>query len=56
MPKAKAAPENNEQIGTISAPDIEGYASELKKMQEAVLKQASVPAKIFNKITKRRFK
>ena len=56
MPKAKAAPENNEQIGTISAPDIEGYVSELKKMQEVILKQASVPAKVFNKIAKRRLK
>ena len=44
------------QIGTISASDIEGYVSELKKMQEAALEQAGVPAKVINKITKRRLK
>ena len=44
------------QIGTISASDIEGYVSELKKMQEAALEQAGVPAKVINKITRRRLK
>lgn len=44
------------QIGTISASDIEEYVAESKKMQEAVLKQAGVPAKVINKITKRRLK
>ena len=44
------------QIGTISAPDIEDYVDELKKMQEAALEQVGVPAKVINKITKRRLK
>lgn len=44
------------QIGTISASDIEDYVSESKKMQEAALEQAGVPAKVINKITKRRLK
>lgn len=44
------------QIGTITAPDIEDYVSELKKMQEATLEQVGVPAKVINKITKRRLK
>ena len=44
------------QIGTISASDIEDYVVETKKMQEAALKQAGVPAKVINKITKRRLK
>ena len=48
--------ENNEQIGTISAPDTEDYASELKKTQEVVLKESGVPDKVINKITKRRLK
>lgn len=48
--------ENDEQIGTISAPDIEDYVSEMKKMQEVLLKQTGVPAKVINKITKRRLK
>ena len=44
------------QLGTISASDIEDYVSESKKMQEAALEQAGVPAKVINKITKRRLK
>ena len=44
------------QIGTISASDIEYYVGESKRMQEAVLKQAGVPAKVINKITRRRLK
>jgi len=44
------------QLGTISASDIENYVSESKKMQEAALEQAGVPAKVINKITKRRLK
>jgi len=44
------------QIGTITAPDIEDYVSELKKMQEAALEQVGVPAKVINKITRRRLK
>lgn len=48
--------ENNEQIGFISASDIDGYVNESKKMQEAALEQAGVPAKVINKITKRRLK
>jgi hypothetical protein len=44
------------QIGTISASDIEDYVSESKKMQEAALEQVGVPAKVINKITKRRLK
>jgi len=44
------------QIGTMSASDIEDYVSEMKKMQEAVLEQARVPAKVINKITRRRLK
>lgn len=44
------------QLGTISASDIEDYVGETKKMQEAALEQAGVPAKVINKITKRRLK
>jgi hypothetical protein len=44
------------QLGTISASDIEDYVSESKKMQEAALEQAGVPAKVINKITRRRLK
>lgn len=44
------------QLGTISASDIEDYVNESKKMQEAALEQAGVPAKVINKITKRRLK
>ena len=44
------------QVGTISASDIEDYVSEMKKMQEAALEHARVPAKVINKITRRRLK
>lgn len=42
------------QVGTISASDIEDYVSEMKKMQKAALEHARVPAKVINKITRRR--
>lgn len=48
--------ETLKQIGTISASDIEDYVSGTKKMKEAALEQAGVPAKVINKITKRRLK
>ena len=48
--------ETLKQVGTISASDIEDYVSEMKRMQEAALEHARVPAKVINKITRRRLK